>query len=43
MGPDLGRLAVFGVDDMDKVELKLRAGTRYRWNCVTTFLNTMGT
>jgi hypothetical protein len=25
MGPDLGRFAVFGVDDMDKVELKLLA------------------
>src|SRR5436309_3543069 len=25
MSPDLGRLAVFGVDDMDKVELKLPA------------------
>ena len=26
MSPDLGRLAVFGVDDMDEVELKLLAG-----------------
>jgi hypothetical protein len=25
MSPDLGHLAVFGVDDMDKVELKLLA------------------
>src|SRR6266852_5926458 len=25
MSPDLGRFAVFGVDDMDKVELKLLA------------------
>src|SRR6266849_4127563 len=26
MSPDLGRFAVFGVDDVDKVELKLLAG-----------------